>query len=254
MKLSGYICASNAVKFDYCLELAARSLLPVVDELILCDNDSEDGTALIMQRLASEYPLKVVLLNYDKPIPVNRQTWWVEWLNWVRDRCSYRMQITLDADEVLDDTPECHAAVLEAAAKGECRWFERLNFWQDGRHLIPDGACCGKWVARLGPTDLWMPSDEPITKDPRIRAMATRHPDLRIFHLGFLRCTTAFYAKSKVVQPAFLGTYDPRLTAGEAEGKTLAEIPFEWQKNLVEYTGTHPAGVEQWITERTTTP
>jgi glycosyltransferase involved in cell wall biosynthesis len=253
MKLSAYICAANVITLDYCLELAARSLLPVADELILCDNHSTDATPELMARLAAEHPDKIRLLDYPILIPTEgRHSWWTDWLNWTRLHCTHEMQLTLDADEVLDDTAECHAVIRESTRDGLCRWFNRLNFWRDGRSLIPDGACCGKWVARMGPSSLYMPSDEPDAKDNTIRERATRDASgaLRIFHLGFLRRTAAFFAKSKIVQPAFMGTYDPRLTAAEAEGKALHQINFGWQNNLVPYRGRHPAAIAQWMKER----
>jgi hypothetical protein len=249
-KLSGYICARDAFRLDYCLELAARSLLPVLDELILCDSDSTDPTRPWMQAFQREHGDKVRIINWPWPDPKGDPHWWTDWLNFARSYCTHEMQITLDADEVLDDSPDCHAAVREAVAAGEARWCDRLNFWQDEHHLIPDGYCCGKHVARLGSTRFYMPSDEPVARDTALRQAATLDKRLRIFHLGFLREQAAFYRKSAVVQPAFTGGLDPRLIAGEEQGQPLSAIDFDWRERLTPYTGTYPAGVLEWIRRR----
>ncbi len=250
MKLSSYLCVRNALSLDYCIELAARSLLPVSDELLICDSDSTDGTLQLLQRLADQHPDKIRLINYPWPDPAGDGQWWVEWLNYTRGRLSHEMQLTLDADEVLDDSPDCHAAIYECVSQGGARWFDRLNYWQDGRHLIPDGHCCGKYVARLGPANLWMPSDEPVPRDKTLRDLATRDGRLLIHHLGFLRHRAAFYAKSKVVHRAFVNDYDPRLAAAEAAGQSVSDVPFDWSRHLVPYEGNQPAAVAEWIAER----
>ena len=44
MKVSGFTIARNAVKLGYPIELSLRSLLPLVDELVVAVGDSEDDT------------------------------------------------------------------------------------------------------------------------------------------------------------------------------------------------------------------
>ncbi len=111
---------------------------------------------------------------------------------------------------------------------------------------------CGRYVARLGPTELVMPSDN-SEKHPdgefEICKRARYHPKLLVGHYGFLRKPAAFFAKSKVMQTALLNTYDPALTKAEETGLpwyTLsnANIPLD------PYTGTHPGHIVTWLRER----
>lgn len=254
MKLSGYICAANVVKFDYCLELAARSLMPVVDELILCDRGSTDGTAEIMRMLATDHPC-VKIVNHPDPIPTDTPDigWMVKWMNWTRLHCSHPMQIYLDADEVLSDSINCQAGIREALSdsprKG-ARTFTRLNFWKDGHHLAPNGMVCGIDVTRMGPSSLYMPSDEPEPLDKSIMKISRIDRRLEIYHLGFLRKTQAFWDKSRVVQNAFFGTWDPRLGEAEAQGKELGEFEFGYNDKLQPYSGYIPEAVKAWMRER----
>jgi hypothetical protein len=166
-------------------------------------------------------------------------------------------QITLDADEVLDDNPLCHLVIRDALqTDNPARKFDRLNFWQDPRHLIPEGHCCGKIVARMGPADWKMHSDEPHQDDGDDWRMVERsvfHPDLRIFHLGFLRRRDAFYDKNKIIARMWNGPdqpRDPRLIAGEERGLELWQTECAYADQLVHYTGDFPAGVKAWLLER----
>jgi len=251
MTLGGYICVRNGDSGDYCWREAATSLLPVVDELILCDSDSVDGTREAMDRLADSEP-KIRVINYPWPAPKGDGKWWTTWLNFAREHLKTDFQITVDADEILSDHPDCHTAIRDALADGKPRTFNRLNFWKDASHLIPEGHAVGKHVVRFGPTSYWMPSDEghrggelPILDN------SVRDPRLEIFHMGFLRRKDAFWRKAKVVLGAFFNTYDTRLVSLESAGKPLADVQdCEWTKDIVPWQGWMPNAAERWLAER----
>jgi hypothetical protein len=59
MKVSGFTFVKNAVKYGYPLSESVRSLLPLVDEMIICAGDSEDGTNDLIKSLGS-HKIKVV--------------------------------------------------------------------------------------------------------------------------------------------------------------------------------------------------
>jgi hypothetical protein len=104
----------------------------------------------------------------------------------------------------------------------------------------------------MGPTEFEMVSDnaEAAPGGPeQIRIHAKLHASLQIYHYGMLRKPDAFFAKSKIVQQAVLGTYDPRLTEAEAKG-----VPWWTLSNanmkLERFTGAHPTIVHAWLRER----
>lgn len=253
MTLGGYICVRNGDAGDYCWREAAASLLPVVDELILCDSDSTDGTREAMDRWADKEP-NIRVVNYPWPAPKGDAKWWTTWLNFARRHLTTDYQITIDADEILSDHPDCHAAIREALAAGnnEARTFNRLNFWKDTSHLIPEGHAVGKWVTRLGRTEWWMPSDEGHSAgELPILDEAQKDPRLEIFHLGFLRKKDAFWRKAKVVLGAFFDTYDKRLEALEKADKPLADVQeCEWTGSLEPWTGYMPDAAQRWLAAR----
>jgi len=250
MKLSGYVCVRNGDSLDYCWELAVSSLLPVCDEVVICDSDSTDGTKQRAEYWAAYEP-KIRVINYPWPDPKGDSNWWVTWLNFARRHLKHEMQICLDADEVLSDDENCHQAVSQGLDAGMSLTFDRLNFWRDPHSLIPDGYCCGKWVTRMGPSEYHMPSDEPHhAGELPIIDHAIRDSRLKIFHLGFLRKTEAFYAKAKVVLPAFFHRYDQRLEFAERDGKKVHESECEYNDKLVPYHGYYPEKVIRWLNER----
>lgn len=250
-KISGYICSSNAITNDYTLHEAALSLLPVVDELVLSIGPSEDGTRELAERLVKE-DTRVRIIDYPHPIPVRQITWWLEWLNWTRERLEHPMQLTLDADEVL--CPGSYAGIRKAAKGMECKWFKRINLWRDCHHVAPHGRVCGEQVVRLAPTALWMCSDEPCVPEAEIRLNAgwppNAAPDMRIFHLGFLRSQEGFYRKVKTVNGGFFGTMDPRVEKAHANGTNwIDECPFDIP--LLDYPACDiPEVAHDWLRAR----
>lgn len=235
------------MSLDYPVGLTIRSMLPVCDEVVVCDSDSSDGTRPFLNRLAIIEP-KIRIINRPWPDPKGNSAWYTDWLNFAREHLRFEMMLQLDADEVLDDTTLCHNAIRNAVHDGHALTVDRLNFWRDGRSLIPDGHCCGKWVTRLGPSKYWLPSDEPHHPgECEILDVAQRQQDVKIFHLGFLREQDAFYAKAKVVLGAFFNRYDTRLEDAERAGKPLWESSCDFADKLEPYTGSFPRDVEGWL-------
>lgn len=266
--LSGYVPVRNGNKMDYCWQLAVQSMLPVCDEVVICvaltkeelerENRSredpslpegDDGTLREAEVWILREP-KIRVVTYEWTNPKGDVWMMMKWLNYTRTLLHYDMQITLDADEVIH--PDAYPEIRRAVAEKTSRWFRRLNFWQDARHLVPDGQVCGMNVARLGPTEYEMPSDnaEPHPGgEPLIRQKALYHPKLLIFHLGFLRKQPAFFEKSRVMQQAVCGSYDKRLEEAERTGANWWEIS-KFNGALVPYNGTHPELVVPWLKER----
>lgn len=249
-KLSGLVCVRNGESLDYCWREAALSLMPVCDEVVICDSDSNDGTSEAIAAFAEKYPL-VRVINYPWPNPHQNEFWWVEWLNWAREQLRYPYMIQLDADEVLDDRslPTVRRVLDECAAA----LFKRLNFWNDASHTAPHNTVCGTMVARMGPTRHYLPSDEPNPRvSPNLRTYAQDFQDLYIFHYGFIRHPSAFVKKSDVVQNAFFGSVDPRMKEMEDRGMKWNDREYGFTPDP--YSGHHPAVAHDWLKARGHTP
>lgn len=263
--LSGYVPVKDGDSLDYCWREAVRSLLPVCDEVIICDSDSSDSTREESVKWTLVDP-KVFYFNRPWPLlpspdeverddltrPSGDPVMLIKWLNFCRSMCRFDTQIHLDADEVLD--PRGHQEINNAIADRLPRWFRRINFWGDPRHEAPHGTVCGERVVYMGPTEYEMHSDEPTPQgEPEIRRLAVDGPNLTVWHLGFLRKPDAFLRKSRVMQGALHNCYDPRLREAERTGRSWVDLsPFPEGKPLLEVNewAAFPDYVKSWLNAR----
>lgn len=249
MNLSGLVPTRNCIEQDYCFVEAITSLLPVCDEVVVHDKGSTDGTLEALKEWASrDSRIRVIESTWDNPR--GRKGWYVDWLNEARQHARAPMLLQLDGDEVLGDDHATHSAIRYAVEKRDCIALNRLNFVKDPRSLIPEGECCGRYVVRVGPSNLHWVSDEPHKRgEVELLDRAHIEPQALIFHLGFMRRPEAFYKKAKVVLGAFFDNYDPRLAKSEETG-THPFAEFPWFNRLDEWKGYHPPMVKAWLRAR----
>lgn len=253
MSISGYTIVRNARSLDYCVELTIASMLPVCDEVVVCDSDSDDGTTEMLHDIAAR-DSRVRVINRPWKEPVARPSWFIEWLQDVQQSLKGEQQLCLDADEVLD--PGAYP-LLKAAPKQRCFWFHRLNYWRDVRTVCPHGHTCSHMVARFGPTELPMFSDEihdgvqfPLP-EPLMRVRAVHDPALVIHHFGFVRRREALFAKCRVVLRAFFGGYDDRLVEAERHPERPWQDYCRHAVPLLPRNGPMPpAYTHAWLKER----
>lgn len=247
--LSTLIPVQDCLSQDYCLEECIQSVLPVSDEVVIADWNSTDGTLEMLREWADREP-KLQIVHYAAEEPRGLPEYNLRWMNYARERLSHEMMLHMDADEILDDSEWCHRMIAHATNNRLCRTFERLNFWRDPRSLIPDGHYLGKYVTRLGPSNYWLPCDEPRHPgESRLRDDATLHLGLKIFHMGFLRNPDAFYRKAKRILHRKFNRYDQSLEFAERDGKPQWESEQDFNDKLVPYTGRYPELAKAWLKE-----
>lgn len=247
--LSAFSVCKNPLSLDYAVVEMINSCLPVADEVVIGEMGSTDGSREMLDEWSEREPRIRIVDIKDWTLCRGDMKWFTNSLNDCRQHLKYSMMLELDMDEVLSDHPETHAAVRHAVAHTNAYAFNRLNF-VTANQLIPEGECCGKWVTRIGPSHLFMPSDEPHSRgEIHLLDMATLNPAGVIYHLGFLRERSAFFAKAKVVLGAFFNEYDTRLATAEQEGTHPFE-KFPWWNRLVPYNGYYPEAVKKWMEAR----
>lgn len=248
MTLGGNVCIRNGRDLDYCWQEAVRSLLPICDEVVICDCDSTDGTRREIDCLA-ESEEKITVVNYPWTDPHGDTSWWPTWLNYARQHLSTDWHIQLDADEVIHE--QDYDLILRAVENRSTLYCHRLNFWRDAQHLIPEGVCCGTRVLRIAEAKSPIPSDYPFEPANDTVARATDSA-IRIFHYGFLRKRESFFRKAREVQRIWVNSYDPRLEQAEKFEGQWSTMPgvTGWEDKLVEYSGTHPKSIHKWLRDR----
>lgn len=115
MKISGFIIIRNAVINDYPVTEAIRSILPVVDEMIVSIGDCEDDTLGLIQSIASD-KIRIVHSVWDPALRKGGEVLAVE-----TDKAFAHISPNADwafyiqADEVVHE--KYYPAILEAAKK-----------------------------------------------------------------------------------------------------------------------------------------
>jgi len=248
--LSGFTVCKNALSLDYCIVECINSLLAVCNEVVVGEMGSTDGTLETLQDWACrDERLRIVKIK-DWTLERGMASWFVCALNETRSHLAFSHMLELDADEILSDDESTRRHIEAAVRNTDAFCFDRLNFVRDAKTLIPENECCGKYVCRIGPSHLWMPSDEPHHRgEIHLLDMAHIQPGAKIFHMGFLRRREAFFAKARVVLGAFFNEFDTRLAEAEAGGYHAFE-KFPWWNRLVPYRGRYPKSVRDWMAAR----
>jgi hypothetical protein len=246
MRLVGLIVVRNFRSLDYTPIEAAKSLIPHCDEVVISDMKSDDGSFDELWEFGkTDDRLRIVQQPWGDPF--NNPEWWVDALNYARENFLYGRDflLQLDADEVLG--PECRDGIQMCKQDEGSALFRRFNFWKDPQHLAPENRVCGTMVARMGPANVWLPSDEPNPKRrPHLRERAQDYPQLNIYHYGFLRDPKAFLRKAQVVQEAFFGSTDERLTSVK-DSEIWYDKDFFDGLPLRDFIGNHPPEILPWL-------
>ncbi len=234
---------------DYCWRQSIQSLLPVCDQVVVCDGQSTDGTQEEIREWVKREP-KLALCVYEWPFPHHDPDFWVKWLNYSREHLQTDYHLQLDADEILSE--ESYAEVLEHKKRPpHSVWCERLNFYRDHRHLIPHGWALGHRVVRMAPQRVWLPSDGSHPKGHEAITMA-RESGIKIFHYNWLRKREPYFEKERQLLQMFFNAVDPRMTEAEkTTGNWMTQIKnVEWINSLIPYNGAHPPVIHSWLRER----
>ena len=67
MKVSGFTFVKNAIKYGYPVTASIRSVLPLVDEMIVCLGDSEDDTTRLIESIGSD-KIKIIHSVWDSSL------------------------------------------------------------------------------------------------------------------------------------------------------------------------------------------
>lgn len=248
--LGGAVCVRNGDELDFCWRECVSSLLPVCDEVVVCDGESTDGTQEAIRNWAQREP-KIKLCIYKWPFPVGDIEFWVKWLNYAREHLSTSWHFQLDADEILSERSYPEVLALKEHALDHSFWCQRYNFWKDHRNLIPHGVALSDKVCRMAPSHIWMPSDGPHPLGAQAIGMA-RDSGIEIFHYGFLRRREPFFKKEAQLHRMFFDSSDPRLERVEAmPGNWMTEIQnVDWIHRLTPYNDYHPTHAQAWLRAR----
>lgn len=245
MKISGFTILRSAVRLGYPFAASIRSLLPIVDELIVSVGDDDDGT------------WEAIAAIDDPRVRPFRSTWQLpsvggavlsEQTNLALSRCTGDWAIYLQADEVLheDDLPSLKQALIDHYdRRTEALVFRYLHFWRDYQHVGDDWL---RFYPRAVRAVKRLPGIESAgdacgfvrCHGNRTRGLIKAESGARVFHYGW--CNPPALQAKRVEN---LG----RMMFGEHDRHECAERIFA-TGIARRFTGTHPRVMTETVAAR----
>lgn len=260
MKVSGFTLLRNGSKFDYPYLESLRSLLPLVDELVINIGKGDDDTADRIARFAREEGTgKVVTFESDWRLddPERKRGGLIlsEQTNLALDRCTGDWCIYLQADEVFheDDAPWIRASLGAANSRPEIEGllFDYVHFY-GSFDVIQQSRSAYRREVRA------------IRKSSRARsvgdAQSFRKPDdqklrviraggARVFHYGWVRTPEAMKEKTYFMDQLYHGAPTAEAAAGGVP-HTGDNYRYKRFWGLRSYAGSHPAVMRERISAK----
>lgn len=244
--LGGVIFCIDAIKYDYCIEESIQCLKELVDELVILDAGSDDGTIELLKKYEDEKTQLVLLdrAEWDKQKGREKLAYFQ---NMALSFLSTDFYFLLQADEIIteDSFPYIRMAIEDH--RRESFLCKRVNLWGDCNHYINvqiGRQPCSVVVNRLAKTNKKSHGD-----GESIDALASLEfiNNITIVHYGFVRKKEVM--KSKIInmqEGVFQIDHDPKLDQSSVfnsklwfDGDQLSKIDFK-----------HPKWIKKWAKER----
>lgn len=239
MYVSGFTFVRNAVKFDYPVVESIRSLLPLVDELVVVVGNSEDNTEQLIRNIG-DIRIRIIQSVWDENLRDGGKVLAEETNKALRavdksaDWCIY-----LQADEIIheEDYPQIRQSMITNLADRRVQGllFNYLHFYGS--------------YAFVGNSRRWYRNEIRIVRnDPQIHSfrdaqgfrvdgkiLRVKETGARIFHYGWVKDPLHQLEKQKSFN---------RLWHSDAKvGTMVADAPFDYSgiDSLELFAGSHPS-------------
>jgi len=250
-ELGGSLFIRNAIQYDYCVQESILSLLPVCDQVVVLDCQSDDGTTEMLDEFCSKYPqIKYVTGGIweagDKYFRLSRLA------NEAKSHLTTPWHFMIQADEVLhEDSYPFIEEIVKLNRTDVVYAVRRINLWGDVEHYIGDKIPidrhpCGPIVARLGAIQYSAHSDaESLGIAPPVHTL-----NVKLFHYGFVRDN--MINKCIDMQRWFHATdhVDPKLLELKENNKDWDPDLWHPRHTLNQLDIPHPAVAQQWVSKK----
>ncbi|MDZ7779059.1 MAG: glycosyltransferase family 2 protein [Gemmatimonadota bacterium] len=247
VRISGFSFVRNAVSLDYPLEESLRSILPVVDELVVAvarsSGERDDGTRAVVEGL-DDGRVRIVDAVWDD---TRRQEIYADLTNAALERCTGDWCLYIQADEVVheDDLPRirARAEALQADRRVEGLLFDYLHFFGDYDHLQTGHGWYQREIRMIrNGVGIRSVRDAQSFRYPDQTRLTVAHSGARIFHYGWVRHPARMQAK---VREFWSHRKSPREV--ETEFGRAERFDYGPLGRLPRFTGTHPAVMRERI-------
>lgn len=249
--LSGFTIVRNAVKLDFPIVPAIRSLLEVCDEVVVNVGKSEDETRDLVASV-KDPRVRILDTEWDftkKNIMLSIET------QRAMEACRGSWGIYIQADEVLHERGahilKEKVAEWDADQRVEGLLVKYLHFYGGFDQI----ATSRRWYRRevrcirLGKDIRPYQGAQGFRVGPEYRKIQARVTDAEMFHYGWARPARAIKEKLEISKTIYPWAKERVARDLEKRGGALEWIPL-----LKPFTGTHPAAAREWIAERAVDP
>ena len=246
MKVSGFTFVKNAIKYGYPVVESILSVLPLVNEMIVCIGDSEDDTTILIESIGSD-KIKIIYSVWDDSLRENGKVLAVEtdkalaatahdsdWLFYIQ------------ADEVVHD--QYHATILKAMelykndVKVEGLLFNYHHFYGSYQY-IGDGRRWYSKEIRIIRNNKQIKSywDAQGFRWLNNNKLKVKLIDAFIYHYGWVRSPLTMHQKTENFGKLWGGA--------QVNEKEIKEFCFDYSKidTVTIFEGTHPAVMKKLI-------
>jgi hypothetical protein len=246
MRVSGFTFVRDAVRLRYPVLASIRSMLPLVDELVVNVGISSDGTLDLIRELRD--PRLVVFETRWDETQLERGRVLAQQTDLALARCTGDVCLYLQADEALHE--EDHPAVTASLRRlADDRRLEGLLF--DYVHFYGSFHTVGtsrRWyrsevraVRNHAGVRSWRDAQGfRVGPGEGARKLRVARSGGRVFHYGWVRPPEAQRVKVAELE---------RLYHGDAarERRLAAEFRYDPGEKVRPFRGTHPAPMREWV-------
>jgi hypothetical protein len=251
--VSGFTIVRNGTKFDYPYLESLRSLLPLVDELVVNVGKGDDDTLEQVERFAREgaQGKKVVVFENDWRLDdAERKKGGMilsEQTNIALDRCSNEWCIYLQADEVIHerDYDKIRASIAAASSRPEIEGllFDYVHFYGSFDVIQQTRSAYRREVraVRRSSTARSVGDAQSFRRGAdNGKLVVMRAGGARIFHYGWVRTPEAMKEKTYFMDQLYHGAPTPE---AEASRTPFTGDNYRYKRfwGLKPFVSTHPA-------------
>jgi hypothetical protein len=247
--LSGFTIVRNAVKLDFCIVPAVRSLLEVCDEVVVNVGVSEDKTRDVV---ASIKDPRVRILDSRWDFTQRNAMLGQETLKAMR-ACRGSWGIYIQADECLHEDGARILKEKVAEWDGDERVEGLLVQYRHFYGGFDTIATSRRWYrrevrcVRLGQDIRPYQGAQGFRVGPELRKIRARETDAVMYHYGWARPARAIKEKLEISKTIYPWGKE-RLAEEQARGY------LEWIPLLRHFTGEHPRAAREWVAARAHDP
>jgi len=236
MRVSGFTFVRNGVLLDYPFEESIRSLLPLVDELIVNVPESDDDT-LARVKAIGDRKLQVFKSDWDNRLRkggliLSQQT------NRALERCSGDIAFYLQADEVLheEDYPAIRAAMRFYADRDEVDGLSfRFIHFEGGYSTVNPFRYRRQVRVIRNDGKIRSAGDACGFERTDARKFRVQNVKARVFHYGWARPPERMHRKNRELEKLY---HDDKYIERKYTGKEKHD--FRKLAACVPFRGSHP--------------